>query len=69
MSLVFGRYGMKQMYELEKNVTVNELWISNFFLKPNFVSTVNIPYLTKLKEAPKTNWRPTLVTPPGSPFL
>ena len=38
-----GRNEMRQMYELKNLVTVKELWISNFFLKPNYVSTFNIP--------------------------
>ena len=35
-----GCNGMKQMYELKK-VTISEFWISNFFSKSNFVSTIS----------------------------
>ena len=38
-----GRNGMKQKYELKKLVTVSELWISDFFLKPDYVYIVNKP--------------------------
>ena len=61
---------MKQMYELKKIVTISELWISNFFSKSSFVSTISKSAVINkiLKVAPKKKFGdPTLATPPGSP--
>ena len=47
------------MSELKKLVTVSELWISNFFRRPIYVSTFNIPIVFKKKRkvALKKIWR------------
>ena len=60
-----GRNGMKQMYELKKLVTISELWISNFFSKSNFVSTISKSAVTKknVKVVPKKNLETPLCRP------
>ena len=40
---------MKQMIELKNLVNVNDIWISNLFLKTNYVSVVYIQPAIKIK--------------------
>ena len=59
---------MKQMYELKK--LVSELWISNFFSKSSFVSTISksavinkLPKVAPKKKLATQLWRPLLDPP------